>query len=146
MKKTLILSVLLLPVSAYAAQMVYPAGGQSAEQQKKDEGECHMWAIDNSGYDPARPPVAAAPAQPAGPSGARLKGAAKGAIVGEIADGDTGKAAVTGAVLGGSKQRRDRRNATSDAQAQASSQQQAGLADYNRAKGACLEGRGYTVK
>ena len=31
--------------SAFAQQYVYPAKGQSANQQKKDEYECHQWAV-----------------------------------------------------------------------------------------------------
>ena len=30
--------------SAYAQQYVYPAKGQSPDQQKKDEAECTTWA------------------------------------------------------------------------------------------------------
>ncbi len=45
---------------AIAAQYVYPAKGQSPEQQKKDESACHTWAVEQSKYDPAKPPPAAA--------------------------------------------------------------------------------------
>jgi hypothetical protein len=31
---------------------VYPAAGQSAEQLSKDRYDCHVWASDQSGYDP----------------------------------------------------------------------------------------------
>jgi hypothetical protein len=34
--------------SASAQQYVYPAKGQSPDQQKKDEGECHTWAVQQS--------------------------------------------------------------------------------------------------
>lgn len=33
---------------------VYPASGQSAEQQALDRYECHRWAVDESGFDPTR--------------------------------------------------------------------------------------------
>ena len=33
--------------------IIYPSQGQSAEQQATDEGECHIWARDNTGIDPA---------------------------------------------------------------------------------------------
>jgi hypothetical protein len=31
---------------------VYPAKGQSEEQQKTDRYECHRWAVDKTGFDP----------------------------------------------------------------------------------------------
>lgn len=131
--------------SVSAAQMVYPAKGQSPEQQKKDEGECHTWAAENSGYDPTKPQSApAASTQNSGPSGARIRGAARGAVVGEIADGDTGDAALAGAVMGGSRERRERRKAAQ--QAPASTAPATGQADYDKARAACLEGKGYSVK
>lgn len=67
-------------------QFVYPRQGQSPERQSADEYDCHRWAADQSGFDPA----AAA----------------------------TGHAGVADA-------RRP---------------------DYQRARSACLEGRGYTVR
>ncbi|NNF16412.1 MAG: hypothetical protein HKN70_06670 [Gammaproteobacteria bacterium] len=60
---------------------VYPNAGQSEEQTGRDRYECHLWAAEESGYDPTYP-----------------------------------------------------------------DQPLAHLTDYNRAIGACLEGRGYTVK
>ena len=50
-----------LPGAAQAA--VYPAKGQSPQQQQQDEAECNDWAIQQTGYNPANPPVAAAPVQ-----------------------------------------------------------------------------------
>ena len=70
---------------ALAAQYVYPAKGQSPEQQKKDEYECHTWAVKQTGYDPAKPQAAAAPAAPAGAApGSGARGAARGAVVGGV--------------------------------------------------------------
>jgi hypothetical protein len=52
-------------------------------------------------------------------------------------------------MIGGMK-KRDQQAQAAQAQSQAAAQQQAALsqqqAGYNRALGACLEGRGYTVK
>ena len=31
---------------------VYPAQGQSEQQQADDRYECHRWAVDETGYDP----------------------------------------------------------------------------------------------
>ena len=133
---------------AGAQQVVYPAKGQSASQQKSDEAACHTWAVDNSKFDPANPPQAAAPAPtaPVTGSGARARGAAAGAAVGAITGNDAGDAAVAGAVGAASAQRGANRRAARDQQGQASSQQQAGMAAYQKARAACLEGRGYTVK
>jgi hypothetical protein len=33
----------------------YPKGGQSKEQQIRDREECHRWAVEQSGFDPAQP-------------------------------------------------------------------------------------------
>ena len=79
-------SVFLFSGNAPAQQYVYPAKGQSPDQQKKDEGECHGWAVKQSGFDPsAPPPAAAAPAKPTTATGttpgAGVRGAAGGAII-----------------------------------------------------------------
>jgi len=136
----------LVAVSAAAqAPIVYPAKGQSAEQQQKDSGECAAWAKQTTGIDPvalaatpAPAPVAAAPAQPqpTGPQGERVKGAvrgaAAGAIVGEVVDNDASEGAAAGAavgaVAGGSRARRDRRN-----QQEQATQQQEQAAAQNKA-------------
>lgn len=34
---------------------VYPAAGQSADQQATDRYECHAWAVDETGFDPVLP-------------------------------------------------------------------------------------------
>ena len=57
--------------------IIYPAKGQSAEQQKKDEGVCHIWAKDSTGIDPAAV-AQSAPPQETGPAvggGERVGGA-----------------------------------------------------------------------
>ncbi|MFN7888169.1 MAG: hypothetical protein ACK5OR_05200, partial [Betaproteobacteria bacterium] len=47
-----------------AQQFVYPAKGQSPEQQKKDEAACYTWAVEQSKYDPAKPPPQQQAAKP----------------------------------------------------------------------------------
>jgi hypothetical protein len=142
-----------LLVSSGAAQgpVIYPGKGQSPEQQNKDKGECHVWAVQQSGFDPAQAQAAPAPA-PQGPTGERARGAARGAAVGAVGGaigGDAGKGAAAGAaagtVAGGVRKRQNQRQqeAQTEQVQQANSQ---GLANYNKAVGACLEGRGYTVK
>ncbi|MGB8250887.1 MAG: hypothetical protein WCF02_11260, partial [Azonexus sp.] len=88
----LALTAALLP-AAIAQQYVYPAKGPSPQQQKSDEAACRSWAIQQSGYDPAKPPpkqaVATQPTTATGTTpGAGLRGAARGAVVGEIVGGD----------------------------------------------------------
>jgi len=132
---------------------VFPAKGQSQQQQKVDEFECYKWAVQQSGIDPLNlPKVEVAPAQ-TGPTGAAVGGAAKGAAagvaIGAIA-GDAGKGAAIGAVAGGLAGRR----AGKQAQAQGNQQAQADAANKEKemkdsfVKGfsACLEGKGYTIK
>ncbi len=135
---------------AKAGMLVYPAKGQSAEQQQKDEFECHQWAVQQTGYDPTR--AQQAPQQQTTQRGGAVRGAAGGALlgagIGAIA-GDTGKGAAigagAGAVAGGARQRQQRQQQEATNQ-QAQAQQQAQIDRYNNAKGVCLEGRGYTVK
>ena len=131
-----------------AQQVVYPAKGQKPEQQKKDEGECHVWAVDNSKYDPANPPKqAAAPPPPQGATpGSGVRGAARGAVVGEVVGGDAGAGAAAGAVAARGQSRRQNAAAGQQQQQASAQQDQAGMAAYGKARAACLEGRGYTVK
>ena len=42
---------LVLVPAASLAQHVYPAQGQSQQQQQQDQGECHTWAVNQSGYN-----------------------------------------------------------------------------------------------
>jgi hypothetical protein len=35
---------------------IYPRQGQSQEQQEYDRYECHQWAVEQTNYDPTRPP------------------------------------------------------------------------------------------
>jgi hypothetical protein len=127
--------------------VVYPAKGQSAEQQKKDQGECHTWAVGQSGYDPAKPPQAAAPPpQGATGSGARVRGAAVGATAAAVTGGDKSDAAKAGAVVGASAQRSSNRQQARAQEQQVQQAQAGGQQAYAKGVAACMEGRGYTVK
>ena len=147
---TIALGAMVTTGSAWGQQVfAYPQKGQSPQQQQQDQGECHGWALQNSGYNPA----AGAGAPPPPPQqgqvvGGAARGAALGAVGGAIA-GDAGKGAAigagTGAVFGGMKRNQQNR----DYQAQVSAQQSQAAAqqsNYNRAYAACLQGRGYTVQ
>ena len=131
---------------------VYPAKGQSKQQQKKDEYECYMWAIEQSGIDPLNLPKIEAPVQ-SGPTGGAVKGAAKGAAagaaIGAIA-GDAGKGAAIGATAGAMAGRRQGKQAQAQtnqqAQAQATATEQEMKNSFNKAFSVCIEGKGYTIK
>lgn len=142
---------------AQSSLYIYPKSGQSKEQMAKDKGECTQWAVEQSGFDPAKPdaPIAPPPQQ-AGPDGTAIKGAAKGAALGAIGGaigGDAGKGAAIGAgvggaagVLGKAGQARQNQQQYQQAQANQQAQRQAGQAEWNRAYTVCLEGRNYQVK
>ncbi|MCB1916372.1 MAG: glycine zipper 2TM domain-containing protein [Rhodocyclaceae bacterium] len=145
-----------------APPAIYPARGQDARQLARDRFECYGWAVQQSGFDPARALVRlprpalrvdADPPAGVGTAAGVLTGAAIGAAV--SSPHHSGEAAVVGAVLGGivgaasdsareaearriesELNRRAAREGALDARGQA----------YQRAFSACLEGRGYTVK
>jgi hypothetical protein len=132
---------------------VYPAKGQSKQQQKEDEFECYKWAVEQSGIDPLNlPKVEAAPVQ-SGPTGGAVKGAAKGAAagaaIGAIA-GDAGKGAAIGAAAGGmagrSKGKQAQAQQNQQSQANAAASEQAMKDSYMKAFSVCIEGKGYTIK
>jgi len=52
--------VVAAPVGAQ--QYVYPAKGQTPEKQKSDESACYTWAVQQTGFDPAKPPPPASKA------------------------------------------------------------------------------------
>jgi hypothetical protein len=150
----IIIGVALVSMTALAqAQkpIVYPAKGQTLQQQQKDDAECYAWAKQTTGIDPA---VVAStpPPQQTGPAvggGERVRGAARGAAggaaIGAIT-GDAGEGAGVGAVVGtmaGGRQARQQQAARNQ---QAVSQQQQMISTYDRAFGACMEGRGYTIR
>jgi outer membrane lipoprotein SlyB len=137
-------------VWAQAESFVYPQKGQSKEQQQKDEYECYQWAKQQTGVDP----MASAPSAPpaSAPKGGAVRGAAGGAALGAVGGaiaGDAGKGAAIGAGVGAAggairKRRAARKQADAQEQQQAANQER--RTTYQRAFGACMEGRGYTVK
>lgn len=145
-------ALLLSAVPALAADpIIYPAKGQSKDKMEKDKYACYQWAKEQTKFDPmqAPAPVAATTTQPQGsPVKSAAKGAAGGAIIGAVA-GDAGKGAAIGAAAGGTvgvaKKRRGEKEQQAAAQNQAATADQQ-RSEYNRAWGACLEGKGYTVK
>ncbi|MBW2238638.1 MAG: hypothetical protein JRC58_00475 [Deltaproteobacteria bacterium] len=155
----IILLITLFTSGVVLAQelVIYPAKGQSQEQLDKDKYECYSWAKQQSGFDPMQQPKATEPPpQQEAQKGGVGRGAARGALVGVTAGaiaGDAGKGAAIGAASGaivGGARRRDQQRQQQQAEQQWAQQQAATYTKnrdgYNRAYGACLEGRGYTVK
>jgi len=134
-----------------AQQFVYPAKGQSPETQKSDEAACYSWAVQQTGFDPAKPPPQQGGPKPpttatgTGP-GAGVRGAARGAVVGEVVGGDAGTGAAVGAVAARGQSRRQNAAAEQQGQQQQQANNQQQQASFGKARTACLEGRGYTVK
>lgn len=164
-------TVIVLFLAAFIAEpalaqdfFVYPTKGQSKEQQKKDEFECYNWAKQQTGFDPMQAPGAT---EPPPQQGRKRMGALGGAVVGGAAGAGigaltspsskrgsrAGKGALigagAGALIGGARKRRQQEREAREqeewAQRQANQYTQQ-RNTYNRAYGACLEGRGYTVK
>ena len=135
---------LLLAPAVVSDVYIYPNAGQNNEQMEKDKYDCYIWAKQQTGFDPMQAPTASSPppdqTTEGGVVGGAAKGAALGAIGGAIA-GDAGKGAAigagTGAAMGGMRRRSSQ---------QQKAQYEASRNEYNRAYGACLEGRDYTVK
>ena len=180
MKRLILITFLVaLPFSGGVAQesgkslastlevYVFPAAGQAADQQSKDEAECYSWAASNTGTDPfelekqsaqqaqqteQQVQQAKSATQGAGVKGA-AKGAAAGALIGEIYDGDSSQGAAYGAAAGAVASRRRSRAASQQAQQQAkeqgAAQQQATaeqIGNFKKAFGVCLEAKEYMVK
>ena len=143
----LLLVLLLFTAGPTAAQSVlaYPLKGQSAEQIKKDDVECQMWAMERTGFNPRQgpPQPGYAPSSSSGytDSGSGFgsgetgqggvirdgaRGAALGAIGGAIA-GDAGEGAAWGALGGavfGGMRRNRRKQQEADWERQQQQQQQ----------------------
>jgi hypothetical protein len=152
-KRTILMLVLATAMvsEAGAQQYVYPAKGQTPQQQQNDEAACYTWAVQQSGFDPANPtspaPVAVPPTTATGTApGAGARGAIRGAIVGEVVGGDAGTGAAVGAVAARGQSRRQNAAAAGQAQQQQQAATQQQQQSFDTARAACLEGRGYTVK
>ena len=139
--------------------MVYPTQGQSPEQLERDRYECHIWAVQQTGFDPSRPglpPGERVIVEPANPPGAGTAvGAIAGAILGAAIAGprDAGFGAVFGGITGAAVGSASDANAQAQANAEQASLDQryaqgaaasaAAASNYRRAISACLDARGY---
>lgn len=139
--------------------MVYPAQGQTPEQQALDEAACWEWAEAQTGIqlvigtpDTEAAGRAAGDQAAKATQGAAVGGAARGAIagvaIGAIA-GDAGKGAAIGAAAGAMGGVRARNRAIASAEQQGAAQAQAAneeaVNQFKKAGGVCLQGRGYTT-
>lgn len=148
---SLVFTAIMLVVSgaAIADLIIYPAKGQDSATQQKDEGECYVWARNETGIDPMQQNTATASA-PRQQQGGALRGAARGAAIGAIVgnSADAKDGAAIGAVIGRSRQNRRNRAAADQVQQQNQQSQQINAdnqATFNKAYSICLQGRGYTV-
>jgi hypothetical protein len=157
MHRTLVLAwaaCLALARPAVAAEPeVYPAKGQTAEQQERDQYACHEWSTKETGVDPvilAEEKLATpTPAQQGGKAGGSMARSAGLGAMGGAMEGDAGAGAMRGmgigrmvSVIRAKRQLREHQSAD----AQEASALQAQLEKYDRAYAACLTGRGYAVK
>ncbi|HTR21610.1 MAG TPA: hypothetical protein VMH88_12215 [Gemmatimonadales bacterium] len=148
------------PTLAQIGMIIYPGKGQTKDQQALDEQECTKWAEDQTGLKLNAGKVNVDSAAQASQQkmaeattgaavGGAARGAAGGAIVGAIA-GDAGTGAAIGAVAGAAGGRRAKKQAEAQAAQkgaqQAEAQNKQAIDTFKKAAGACLEGRGYSVK
>ncbi len=142
---------------AQIGMFIYPAKGQSANQQKKDEDACYGWAETNTGLTLAAGQVDAAAAGKASAESAGKGKVARGAATGTATglaigaiSGNAGRGVAVGAVAGSLRGVRGRTNAKrragqSGAQQAVQANQQA-VDQFKKAASACLEARGYSVR
>jgi len=144
---------------------VYPAKKQSDEQLKEDRYQCHIWAVNESHFDPtefremAPPRMVKVPVGPNPKEGATGKGILLGALAGGVIgshDSTAGQGAAIGAMVGalagsaveakGQETAEDQARQRAEEIARTRAEKNLRRSDYRRALTACLEGRGYTVK
>ena len=171
-----ILSAVSIPsASAQARVYAYPEADQSPEQQRKDQFECHQWASQQTGFDPANPQPQPRYSSSAPSSSGSFLGLGEGGMFGEdsgrLGDAATGAAlgaaggaiagdAATGAAIGAiastlfgelersskkQEEKKWRKQQQAQAQQRAQAQQQ-NAAEYNRAYAACMTARDYNVR
>jgi hypothetical protein len=137
---------------------IFPARGQTPEQQRADEAAAYDWATQQTRWDPYQAKAAldqqtqAASAAAGAARGGALKGGAGGAFagaaIGAIA-GDAGKGAAIGAtslgLTGGVRSRRAMKAAGGTSESAVAAYQQQ-FATWNRNFMAAMEAKGYTVR
>ena len=112
---------------------------------------CYDSAKARTGFDPEAPPVEAEATKK--PRGGALRGAARGAaggaaigaIVGDAGDG-AAVGAVGGAMRGRRAQRREAEHAEKESEQAAATENAENRETFNRAFGACMDARNYSVQ
>jgi len=155
-----------MATTVYAAGIdtyAFPQKGQTADQQKQDEGFCTQWAQEQTGINPAvlqyqQQEAATSQQQAQQASTSRvgrplLRTAATGAALGGInnnMDDGAGKGAVEGVALAASRARaqslEQKSQGVVDAANAKAQNVQADSQKYVRAYGACMEGKGYSIR
>jgi len=147
------LCVAMLAGGPAAAQelFIFPQQGQDQAQQDQDRGACHVWAVNQTGFDPtlaSTTPPSSREAPQGGLVRGGARGAAAGAVIGAIG-GNAGRGAAMGAAGGGligGMRRSDQGRRQQQESRNWQAQQDAQRANFRRALTACLEGKGYTVR
>ncbi|MGF1528415.1 MAG: hypothetical protein ACFCBW_16685 [Candidatus Competibacterales bacterium] len=152
MNVTLTLALALnlgLSAPVYAQAFYYPAEGQTPYQQQRDLEACRGWAVGQAGW-PSSPPPAPSSTQSSS-RGQALRGAIAGAAIGAIGGAlrdEPGRGAAYGAMGGaaGAMGSQGRQGGGWSSAPQPNYSQRAGQqAQFERAVGACMTGRGYSV-
>jgi hypothetical protein len=144
----------------------YPLHNQPADQQDRDHYECSQWSTQQTGFDPSAPGVpphdrvhvvsagpppgtntaigaitgaiiGAAISRPWQAAGGALAGAVVGGAIGSVGDASNAQANAANMQQAQAEMSADRR---------AAALQEQKAASYRRALGACLDGRGYSVR
>jgi len=138
-------------------RIIFPAEGQSPEQQMADQQECYSWAVQATAVDPVLAEqqlygtAQSAQSNVNATQGSAVRGAARGAAAGAAIgaiSGDAGKGAAIGATAGGMSgvfRRRDQAMAEQNRVDQAQQQYQQQMTQWDRAYMTCLQGKKYTV-
>jgi hypothetical protein len=136
-------ALVLASGAACAGLFVYPANGQSAQQQQQDQADCYVWARNQVGFDPAYgAPQSPPPDQNQNLGKGLFGGALLGGLVGAATHGNMGESVGIGMLMGGVLgHSRDQQQQAQQAQ----QSQSAAMQQFNNAESACLRGRGYTV-
>lgn len=137
---------------------IFPAKGQTPEQQRADESAAYDWATKQTGWDPYQAKAIldqqtqASAASAGAARGGAIKGGAGGALLGAAVGavaGDAGKGAAIGAtslgLTGGVRSRRAMKTAGGSSSAALAAYQQQ-FAVWNRNFMAAMEAKGYTVR
>ncbi|HOG17658.1 MAG: hypothetical protein A4E73_03971 [Syntrophaceae bacterium PtaU1.Bin231] len=140
----------------------YPKSGQTPEQQSRDHYDCYNWAVKQTGFDPGQSAiptdqrVRVVPMPPPGHDTVTfaIAGAVLGALIGGPRHAGGGAViGATGGVMAGAASDAARAEAArqqDEAYAAEAAARQAELDQkalgFRRAMGACLEGRGYSVR